>query len=388
MTISATTKRTLRYSLAATLLLSCAPVALHAEPSDKDEKIRKLETMMLQMQSQIRSLKAAVGEDRVENRRTREKVREVAIKGYAPAPYAAIPEGATPVLVTADKKFQFGALTITPGGFIAAEGLYRTRTQNADIASTFANIPFGPQAAIPEQRFTARQSRVAALVEAPISKSMIASAYGEFDFQGSAVSSNSGETNSYVPRVRHLYAALDNSDYGIHVLAGQTFSLATMNSKGITPRNEVTPPTIDGQYVTGFTWRRDPQIRLAKDFGGKLWLALSAETAQTSIGGTACATGQNGGTTIPTTGVAGVTCNNFAVGGGGNLNATQAYSFNQIPDIIGKAATRRSSAIATCTSKASACTVSSSIAWRTDQRLRPRRPHQTAPRTDSASVAA
>ena len=332
MTISATTKRTLRYSLAATLLLSCAPVALHAEPSDKDEKIRKLETMMLQMQSQIRSLKAAVGEDRVENRRTREKVREVAVKGYAPAPYAALPEGATPVFVTADKKFQFGALTITPGGFIAAEGLYRTRTQNADIASSFSNIPFGPQAGIAEQRFTARQSRAALLLEAPISKSMLVSAYGEFDFQGSATSSNSGETNSYVPRVRHLYAALDNSDYGVHVLAGQTFSLVTMNSKGITPRNEVTPPSIDGQYVVGFNWRRDPQIRLTKDFGGKLWLSLSAETAQSSLAG--CTSGQNDFAVNGNL----VTCGNLGVAGGGNLNTLQQYSFNQIPDIIGKAA--------------------------------------------------
>ena len=92
VTISATTRRTLRYSLAATLLLSCAPAALHAESSDKDEKIRKLESMMTEMQSQIRSLKAAVGEERVEGRRTREKVRIVEKGGYAlPPPTPAFP---------------------------------------------------------------------------------------------------------------------------------------------------------------------------------------------------------------------------------------------------------------------------------------------------------
>ena len=341
MTISATTKRTLRYSLAATLLLSCAPGALHAEPSDKDEKIRKLESMMLQMQSQIRSLKAAVGEDRVENRRTREKVREVASKGYTlPPPAMAIPAGATPAFVTADKKLQFGALTITPGGFVAAESVFRSRTEQTDISSVYQNIPFGPQAGTNEFRFSARQSRIAALVEAPITPSVLASGYGEFDFLGAGTTSNETEANAFVPRIRHLYGALDFIDYGVHVLAGQTWSLATLNSKGITPRNEVTPPTIDAQYVPGFVWKRQPQVRLTKDFGKKFWLAISAEEPQTSF--TGCTAGVNGTTGIPTTvngnvtGVANnVTCQ---LAGAGNLGGTNNFSINHAPDVIGKAA--------------------------------------------------
>ncbi len=318
--------------LAASLLLAVSPTALRADTSNAE-----LAREIAELKAQIRSMKGSLSQTRAETRKIA-RVRGPE-RGYvlpppsAPAfPAGVIPAGATPVFVTADKKMQFGALTITPGGFIAAEGIYRSRTQNADIASSFANIPFGPQAAIPEQRFTARQSRVAALIEAAITPSYLVSAYGEFDFQGSALSSNSGETNSYVPRVRHLYAALDNSDYGMHVLAGQTFSLVTMNSKGITPRNEVTPPSIDGQYVVGFNWRRDPQIRLTKDFDKKLWLSVSAEAPQTSLAG--CNNGQN------TTAVNGnlVTCSNLAVGGGGNLDTVQQYSFNQVPDIIGKAA--------------------------------------------------
>ena len=343
MTISATTKRTLRYSLAATLLLSCAPAALHAEPSDKDEKIRKLETMMLQMQSQIRSLKSAVGEERVEGRRTREKVREVASKGgYAlPAPGMVIPAGAVPAFLTADKKLQFGALTITPGGFVAAESVFRSRTEQADIGSQYQGIPFGPQAGTNEFRFSARQSRIAALVEAPITPSLLASAYGEFDFLGSGVTSNSNESNSFVPRIRHLYGTLDFADYGVHVLAGQTWSLATLNSKGITPRNEVTPPTIDAQYVPGFVWKRQPQIRLTKDFGKKFWVSVSAEEAQNTI--TGCTAGVNGTTGIPTTvngnvtnvTNAGVTCD---LTGNNNLNNITNFSIDHLPDAIGKAA--------------------------------------------------
>ena len=356
MTISATKKRTLRYSLAATLLLSCAPAALHAEPSDKDEKIRKLETMMLQMQSQIRSLKSAVGEERVEGRRTREKVREVASKGgYAlPAPGMVIPAGAVPAFVTADKKLQFGALTITPGGFVAAESVFRSRTEQADIGSQYQGIPFGPQAGTNEFRFSARQSRAALLVEAPITPSILASAYGEFDFLGSGVTSNENESDSFVPRIRHLYGTLDFADYGVHVLAGQTWSLATLNSKGITPRNEVTPPTIDSQYVPGFVWKRQPQIRLTKDFGKKFWLSISAEEPQDTY--TGCTSGVNGTTGIPTTvngnvtnvTNTGVTCdlpgaNNLngtvnTVGGATGGQSITNFSLNHVPDLVGKAA--------------------------------------------------
>ena len=350
MTISATTKRKLRYSLAATMLLSCAPAALHAETSDKDEKIRKLETMMLQMQSQIRSLKAAVGEDRVENRRVREKVREVAAKSYAlPPPSMAIPAGAVPTFVTADKKLQFGALTITPGGFVAAESVFRSRTEQADIGSQYQGIPFGPQAGTNEFRFSARQLRIAALVEAPITPTILASGYGEFDFLGSGVTSNENESNSFVPRIRHLYGTLDFADYGFHVLAGQNWSLATLNSKGITPRNEITPPSIDSQYVPGFVWKRQPQIRITKDFGQKLWVSLSAEESQDTY--TGCTTGVNATTNVPTT-VNGtttnltnaVTCNLLGANNLNGINVAGApsnatnFSLNHVPDVIGKVA--------------------------------------------------
>ncbi len=321
--------RTWSAGFAATLLVTVSASALHAETSNAE-----LAKEIAELKAQIRAMRGAIVETRAESRKAVRVARKPEA-GYVlppPSPLTAIPTGATPVFVTADKKMQFGALTITPGGFIAAEGIYRTRTETADIASSFANIPFGPQAAIPEQRFTARQSRVAALIEAPITPNYLVSAYGEFDFLGSATSSNSGETNSYVPRVRHLYAALDNNEYGMHVLAGQTFSLVTLNSKGITPRNEVTPPSIDGQYVVGFNWRRDPQIRLTKDFNKKLWLSVSAEAPQTALAG--CNSGQN----VTTVNGVLVTCGNLGVGGGGNLNTLQQYSFNQVPDIIGKAA--------------------------------------------------
>ena len=193
-----------------------------------------------------------------------------------------IPPGATPVFVTADKKMQYGALTITPGGFIAMESASRTRAEQA-LASDERlrrHVPTNNSvlAHVGENRFEARQSRPA-LVDrgadhAELSRLGLRRARlprRRHDFELST------RPTAYVPRIRHLYATLDNNEYGMHVLAGQEWSLVTMNSKGITPRNEVTPPQIDPSYIPGFEYARLPQIRLTKDFNKKLWLAVSLE---------------------------------------------------------------------------------------------------------------
>jgi hypothetical protein len=105
------------------------------------------------------------------------------------------------------------------------------------------------------------------------------------------------------------------------LLAGQNWSLVTLNSKGITPRNEQTPPQIEAQYIPGFTWTRQPQIRLAGDFlDHKLWVAVSAENPATTFGGA-----------IP----GGIT--NIAPAGAG-FDAANTLSLNHIPDFVGKVA--------------------------------------------------
>src|SRR6202012_1162422 len=90
-----------------------------------------------------------------------------------------------------------------------------------------------------ELRFTARQSRISALIEGKPTSDLTLSAYSEFDFQAAAQSANSNETNSYNPRIRHIYATADWVGSGWHLLAGQTWTLATLNAMGVTPRNEV-----------------------------------------------------------------------------------------------------------------------------------------------------
>jgi hypothetical protein len=220
-------------------------------------------------------------------------------------------------------KFYFKGITITPGGFLELAGIYRDHFQGNDISSSFAvNFPNAHQYDQHEGRFTARQSRVSFLAQGNVNKNVVAAMYGEFDFQGAAQTANSNGSNSYNPRIRNLYGTIDwnQGDYGLHLLAGQNWSLLTMQSKGITPRAEVTPPQIDAQYIPGFAWARQPGVRLVGDFmNHTLWVAVAAENPQDNI----AVSGTNA--------VSGTT-------GGSGFNSLNNNSFSDVPDIIGKVA--------------------------------------------------
>src|SRR3984957_4415549 len=62
----------------------------------------------------------------------------------------------------ADTTTDVGPATVTLGGFLAMETLYRSRNEGADIGSTFSGIPFPSTSTAPpsELRFSAPQSRL------------------------------------------------------------------------------------------------------------------------------------------------------------------------------------------------------------------------------------
>jgi hypothetical protein len=114
---------------------------------------------------------------------------------------------------------------------------------------------------------------------------------------------------------------------GIQLLAGQTWSLLTLNAKGITPRTEVTPLTIDAQYVPGFNWARQPQVRLVANVNKQLWFGVSVENPQTTV--------FSSGKFLP-----GVTVVNTIPGGAEFPSSGTSYmlSLNKFPDVVGKVA--------------------------------------------------
>jgi hypothetical protein len=229
-------------------------------------------------------------------------------------------------------KLYYKGIGITLGGFAAMETVFRSRGEGADISSSYSGLPLNntPTAHTAEDRFTARQSRLSLLAQGDVSKTIHLSGYGEFDFQAAAVTANSNESNSYNPRIRNLYAAVnwDQSFGGLEFLGGQNWSLVTLTTKGITERSEVPPLTIDAQYVPGFTWARQPQLRFVANFNKEFWFAVSAENPQTTF--------YNSGKFLPGVSVV----NNTTPTSGFPSQAGVGYtlSLNKYPDFVAKVA--------------------------------------------------
>jgi hypothetical protein len=248
-------------------------------------------------------------------------------RAQAPSDASPPPVQTSGNLPTIGDSFHYKGVTITPGGFVAAEGIYRQHNQENDIWTNFNAIPFenNPAGHASEARFTARQSRLSALMQGDPNEETHLAFFAEFDFQGGAQTANSVESNSYNPRLRHLYASIDWDNLGLHLLAGQTWSLVTLNTAGITPRNELPPPTIDGQYLPGFSWTRQPQVRITKSFAFGLWTAVSLENPQT--------TSYAGADPFP------ASVNEVSTAPGGlGFASENALSINRVPDVVGKVA--------------------------------------------------
>jgi hypothetical protein len=219
-------------------------------------------------------------------------------------------------------------LSVQFGGFVAAESVTRSRAETADMASSFSAIPLPNVTAghTTESRLSARQSRITLLAQGDAAAGLHLAGYGEVDFLGAAQTANSNETNSYTPRVRVLYSTIDlDRDFGgVELLAGQNWSLATMNTKGITPRAEMPPPSIDAQYVPGFVFARQPQVRLTANIDHTFWISASVENPQTTY--------YTSGKYLP-----GVSVVNTEAAGSG-FNSANSLSLNKYPDLIGKVA--------------------------------------------------
>jgi hypothetical protein len=220
---------------------------------------------------------------------------------------------------------RFKGITITPGGFLAAETAWRQRSAQADVNTPFTGTPFPNNALSRVSEFnpSGRQSRLTFLFEGK-ADNIKATGYYELDWLGACATSNSRQSNSYCMRQRQIWgqAALSS---GWTFTGGQMWSLATETRKGLDNRTEATPLTIDAQYNVGFVWARQYGFRVVKNFNDKVWLGFSVEAPQVTLT-------QTGSPTSFFVGAAGA--------GGGLLNFTDTtgYSANVTPDFIVKAA--------------------------------------------------
>jgi len=239
---------------------------------------------------------------------------------------------------------RYKGITITPGGFLAAETVWRQHAEGADINTNLGGIPYpgASQAHLSEFYGSGRQSRVSLLAQGKLD-SMTMSGYYEADFLNAGVTSNNNESNSYVLRQRQVWAqaALHN---GWTFTGGQMWSLVTETKKGLDNRTEATPLTIDPQYTVGFSWARQYGFRVTRNFSNRWWLGFSVENSQetlTAHGNTA------NSFLIGSQGNAGGLYNAAINGCSSSLSGTTVttscsnianYSFNPSPDFVGKLA--------------------------------------------------
>jgi hypothetical protein len=174
----------------------------------------------------------------------------------------------------------FKGITLTPGGFAAAETVWRNRAVDSDVNTAFTSVPYAAsnESKISEFNLSGRQSRISMLMDGKLANVKIGGYY-EGDFLSAGVTSNSRQSNSYTFRQRQFWAQA-RFDSGWTITGGQMWSLVTETRKGMDNRTEALPLTIDAQYEAGFNWSRQYGFRIVKDFDNKIWLGFSVEDAQ------------------------------------------------------------------------------------------------------------
>ena len=318
-----------------TLLSLGAAPGVEAKQSSDAASSKEMATQIQALRDQVESLQQRLDSQAAAQEQTKAEADSAAEQAAAakaqateiPAQVQAQVRTAVDAAKPKTDKIHYKGVTVTLGGFLAAESVYRSRNEGADIGSSYSAIPYNNSAVgqTSELRFTARQSRFSALAEGNVSPDIHLGFYSEVDFLGAAQTANSNESNSFTPRIRNMYGTVDWDNAGLHFLAGQSWSLMTMTGKGITPRAEVLPPVIDAQYVPGFTWARQPQVRLTKDFDKQVWVAVSLENPQTTF--------YTGANALP----AGVHLN-YNAPAGSLFNSANTLSLNRLPDVVAKIA--------------------------------------------------
>jgi hypothetical protein len=267
------------------------------------------------------------------------------------------------------KALRYKGITLTPGGYLAGETVYRTKATGGDIPTAFSAIPYEGADAYSLSEFfgSARQSRATLMAEGKTNWGTLRGYY-EADWLGTGITSNNNQSNSYVLRQRVLWAQAETNNH-LAFTGGQLWSLATEDKKGISNLSGdiMTPQTIDPNYVAGFVWTRQYGFRVTKTFEHVafgvaaenpqlLYSAALAGSTPYAILGSAGANGGNYNAAI--SGLSGLStyvqsytgvntrdsAGNTVYGYVRNYNTVSAnsnitnISFNQAPDMIVKAA--------------------------------------------------
>lgn len=264
------------------------------------------------------------------------------------------PQGKLNPMESPTVSIHFKGITITPGGFVAAEFVRRSRALGADVTTPFNSLtmPGASQNNLSEFFGSARQSRPTVYINGRF-KDVEFSSYVSADFLSSGDTSSATSTNSYTLRLRQAWGQV-KWDNGWSILGGQMWSLVTEGKASIAPSddtgrtNDARPSTIDPGYNVGFSFARQYGLRVTKAFGDKVAFAVAMENAQGTLsthGNTDnFLLGAQGATNTYNDAVTGCSTSSYTPTGATSptfyttCTPAATYTFNPSPDIIAKVA--------------------------------------------------
>ncbi len=306
--------------------------ALKTELQQKDQQLQQAQDAAAQAQAAAQKAQQAADMQEQANTENKQAVSTLQssvsdMKGVQSSLASTISDDTSKIKkeVESPDGIHYKGITITPAGsFLAAETDWRSGATGGGLNTAFTGVPLQDSQAYQMSEFTGtgRQSRIALRATGKLAN-MVLTGYYEMDWLGTGITSNNNQSNSYVVRMRQLWAdaALSN---GWDFSGGQGWSLATETTAGLKRGTEILPATIDPQYEAGFVWTRQYSFRVSKSIDNRYFLGVSVENAQTLN-----PAGQN----LP-----GNYINGSLGTGGGLLNPTANYSFNYTPDFVAKIA--------------------------------------------------
>jgi hypothetical protein len=329
----------------ASIFAAAPALAQDAQNEEMQRQINALQKQLQALQSQVTETKqqAKAAQQSAQTAQQSAQTAQQTVQNIPAGLYNA--DAALPTKAAAAPSWFGGIHVSLAGSFIAMEGVWRQHNEVSSGASDppFSTLPFhnSPLWYENENRYSAQQSRLAIKASGDIDPAQHLTAYWENDWLGAAGTANSRESNSYNLRMRQAWLFYDNENWHSHFLAGQAWSMLTANKQGILPGTENVPLTIDAQYVVGFNWARQPQLRFVQDWNKVVWFGVSVEASQTAFASNgngvagAAAFSAGNGTVVPAgLGVnPGNNCN-----AGGLLNPLTQCSNNKFPDVIEKVA--------------------------------------------------
>src|SRR5579884_152863 len=292
-------------------------VAADDAPSSNTD-IEQLRTMLLDQQRQIDELRkelaaqrrATAGEPAPSGPSGKAPLGEVAslrpVIPLVPKPLTVAAPVQTPPPSESPLQLKIGNATIIPIGFMDMTSVSRSTNTGNGIGTNFGSIPYDhtQAAALTETRLSIQNSRIGARIDTGF-KGWNVLGYWESDFLGQLGNPPNGglavSSNPYVFRMRLYWVDLTKG--GWEFLAGQSWSLATPNRRGISPLpgDIFYSQNIDVNYQLGLVWGRIPGYRFGYHFSDKAAFAVALENSEPYVGG-----GNGGSAIVAPTAIAGI----------------------------------------------------------------------------------